>query len=399
MSEGSLIGWLHQPGYIPLTPNIVLGCKTRSTGCLHCFAPRWVNRQAHYPGRDGIVVKNAEGALEWTGKILTFPERITALLHMRKPRMVFVTALGELFDPQVDEDFLVQLWETMAATPQHIYVILTKLPKRMHDIVLRMVELPRADGEGKIGVLPNVWLGVSIENQEQANIRVPWLMRTPAAIRAVSCEPLLSPMSLTRIPRPSTQQPELVWDVLGKRQGVPGQWQSPLSHGVDWVIIGGESASRAKARPMHPAWARALAREATEAGVATFFKQWGSWGPAPWVVRVCDPDKGWHGTDAELAEAKAKAEAIGATHSLPVWADQYDMLPTDPGHKCWSLERRELPANSPHAPMRYYQGKTAGHEIYPGQILQQWPSVGGQIIESSVNSTAVAVTVPEGNPL
>lgn len=384
MSEGSLIGWLHQPGYLPVTPNIVLGCKPRSTGCKFCYAPRWVNRQAHLPGRDGIVAKNDDGELEWTGKILTFRDRITALLTMRKPRMVFVTALGELFDPQVDEEFLVYLWETMKATPQHIYVILTKLSKRMHDIVTRMVK--------KFGVLPNLWLGVSIENQEQANIRVPWLMRTPAAIRAVSCEPLLGPIDLRSIPyRGDT---DYLVDPLHRRYRSPrskatdGYGGTPFHsgmanlRGIDWVIVGGESALKDKARPMHPTWARDLIAQAKAARVAAFFKQWGSWGPAPWVVRVCDPEEGWHGTDAELAEAKARAEAIGATHSLPVWADQYDMLPTEAGHKPWSGERHELPDDSPHAPMRYYQNKTAGHELHPGVVVQQWPSADGRIIEA-----------------
>jgi protein gp37 len=383
MSDGTLIGWLDRPGHLPMTANVVYGCKHRSTGCDNCFAPRWVARQAHLEGRGGIVEKNEDGKLEWTGKVLAFPERVRALRTLRAPRMIFVTALGELFDPQVSDEFLTLLWETMAASPHHIYVIFTKLAKRMHDKVTALA--------ARFGVLPNVWLGVSCENQHEANTRLPWLMRTPAAIRGVSCEPLLSPIDLRSIPyRGDT---DYLVDALHRRYRNPGApatdgWgTTPFSSGmanlggIDWVIVGGESAPKAAARPMHPDWARSLLKQAKDARVAAFFKQWGSWGPAPWVVRVCDPQEGWKGTDEELADAKAAAEKIGATHSLPVWADQYGMMPTEASHKCWSLERHELPAGSPHAPMRFYPGKSAGHLI-DGRAVQQWPTAAGRIIEA-----------------
>lgn len=381
MSDGSLIGWLDQPGYEPMTANVVIGCKPRSAGCDNCYAPRWVNRQAHYPGRDGIVVKNDEGLLEWTGKMLTFPARILKLRALRNPRMIFVTALGELFDPQVDEAFLLQLWETMAATPQHIYVILSKLSKRMHDIVTKMV--PR------FGVLPNLWLGVSIENQEQANIRIPWLVRTPAAIRAVSCEPLLGPIDLRTIPFRGDS--DYLIDPLHRRYrshgpATDGWGTTPFGSGmsglggINWVIVGGESARKDKARAMHPQWARDLIKQAQDARVDAFFKQWGNWAPAPWVVRI--PDEVIASGDQDRIEAaKREAAAIGATHSLPIWADRYGMLPTLAGHATYGGERHELAADEPHAPLRFYPGKSAGHELYPGVVVQQWPSVDGGIIE------------------
>jgi protein gp37 len=244
MSEGSPIGWLHKPGTIPMTGNVVLGCRPRSEGCLLCFAPRSVVRQAHLPGRGDIVTHNDDGRLEWTGIVKMFPERVAALRTKTKPHTIFVTALGELFDPQVTMEFLIELWQAMADTPQHTYIILTKLAGRMYRIVSQLAE--------QFGVLPNVWLGVSAENQDQANKRIYWLMKTPAAIRVVSCEPMLGPIDLTRIPARSRQQPDMVWDVLNKRHGVPGQWQAPLTHGLDWVIVGGESGRKDEARPMHP---------------------------------------------------------------------------------------------------------------------------------------------------
>jgi protein gp37 len=374
MSEGSPIGWLNKPGTIPMTGNFVLGCRHRSLGCWFCFAPRSVVRQAHLPGRGDIVRHNDEGRLEWTGVVKMYPERIDAARKLTKPHTIFGTALGELFDPQVTMEFLIYLWQAMADSPQHTYIILTKLAGRMYRIVSKLVE--------RFGVLPNVWLGVSCEDQEQAGKRLYWLMRTPAAIRVASCEPMLGPIDLTRVPARSRQQPDMVWDVLNKRRGVPGRWQAPTSHGLDWVIVGGESARKTEARPMHPVWARNLIAQASRANVACFFKQWGSWGPAPWVVRVCDPGQEWKGTDAELAEAKKAAEKIGATHSLPVWADQYDMLPTEADHKCWSIERHELPAGSPHAPMRFYQNTSAGH-VLDDRTWQQWPDGNGGIIDVS----------------
>jgi protein gp37 len=374
VAKGTPIGWLHQPGFDADTENLVKGCTPRSPGCANCFAPWSVVRHQHLPGQDGLVARDEQGRLAWTGKVITLPERLPALVRAKKPRMIFVTVLGDLFDVQVDDDFLVQLWETMRDSPQHIYVILTKVAKRMHDKVTKMA--------GLFGVLPNVWIGVSCENQEQANIRIPWLMRAPIAIRVASCEPMLGPIDLMRIPAGSKQQPDMVWDVLNKRYGVPGRWQAPMKHGLDWIIIGGESAARDRARAMHPQWARDLIADVSAAGVALFFKQWGSWRPAPWVVRVCDPDEGWNGTEEELAAAKAAAEKIGATHSLPVWAHQYDMLPRDVGHKCWSLERRPLPAGSPHAPMRWHSTK-GGDDVIDGRTWHQWPVFGGGIVDTS----------------
>jgi protein gp37 len=381
MSEGSEIGWLHQPGYTAWTLNVGIGCTVRSEGCNECYAPKWAIRQAHYAGRDGIVTHDAIGRPVWTGKVITFPERLARPLKVRKPHMIFLNAMMELFDPQVDDDFLTALWQMMADTPQHIYVILSKLPKRMHDIVTRMV--------ARFGVLPNLWLGCSAENQHQADIRIPWLVRTPAAIRVVSVEPMLTPVSLRSIPFKGDT--DYLIDVLHRRYRTNGPptdgWGTTPFHsgmaglgGIDWVIVGGETARKDRARPMHPRWARDLIKQATDARVAVFFKQHGSWGPAPWVVRVCDPEQGWHGTDAELVEAKARAEAIGATHSLPVWADQYDMKPREVDHKPWSLERREL-TDDTHAPMRFFAGKGAGH-VLDGRVWQQWPTIGGRIIEA-----------------
>jgi protein gp37 len=152
-------------------------------------------------------------------------------------------------------------------TPNLIWMLLTK---RIEN-VLEMTPW------GESGWPPNVWIGTSVEQQRFANTRVPELLRVPAAVRFVSCEPLLGAVDLTRIPVPNEQQPDLMWDALGKRYGVPGRWQAPLVRGVDWVITGGESGRHAGVRPTHPAWYRSLRDQAVVAGVAFHHKQNGEY--------------------------------------------------------------------------------------------------------------------------
>ncbi|GII28262.1 DUF5131 family protein [Planotetraspora mira] len=141
---------------------------------------------------------------------------------------------------------------------------------------------------------------------------------------------------------------------------------------IDWVIVGGESGP--DARPMHPAWARSLRDQAVAAQVPFHFKQWGEWGPAPFVVRVCDPKVGWQGTDAELAEAKKQSEAAGATH---VHTGNYYVKDGrtmwhihEIGHKPWSLERVALSDGM--EPIRRW-GKKAAGRVLDGRIWDEQP--------------------------
>lgn len=368
MAEGSLIGWLHQPGYESWTLNVGIGCTPVSEGCDFCYAPKSAGRQAHFDGRDGVVAKDDAGRPVWTGKVVLFPERLNQPRRVKKPHMIFLNALMDLFSAAVSEDFIGEVWQMMADTPQHIYVILTKQPKRMRDIVRRMVE--------RFGILPNAWIGVSAEHQHAAETRVRFLLQTPAAVRVVSAEPLLGPIDLTRLHAGGGRYIDaLNGDVTNGR----GEIYAAAPGCIDWVIVGGESGRRTDARAMHPAWVRTLRDQTSRTGRAFYFKQWGSWGPAPWVVRVCDPKEGWHGTDAELAAAKANAEAIGATHAYPVWANQYGWQGYKPTHKPWSLERTSLDVT--HAPIRFFAGKSAGREL-DGRTWDQWPTPHGTIVEA-----------------
>jgi protein gp37 len=140
----------------------------------------------------------------------------------------------------------------MTLCEQHIFIILTKRPDRMN----RYIETTW--GNQMYGGFPNVWLGVTAENQEEADKRIPILLRTPAAKRFVSCEPLLSPINFF---------------VPGHR--ITGIGAMALRLGIDWVIVGGESGPGA--RPMRPEWVRDVRKQCVVAGVPFFFKQWGEW--------------------------------------------------------------------------------------------------------------------------
>lgn len=356
MSDKSAIEWTDA------TWNPVTGCTKVSPGCDHCyaetFAERWRGKPGHYYER-GFDVQLR-------------PEKLDQPLRWKRPRRVFVNSMSDLFHDAISDEFIARVFAAMAQTPQHTYQLLTKRHARMRSLltsetfrvwtIAAQREVLAAGKPGCVPVvsawpLPNLWLVVSVESQRWADIRIPALLETPAAVRGISCEPLLGPVDLT--------------PYLAHQCDCPGPGHRRMSEygpRLDWVVVGGESGPRA--RPMHPSWARGLRDQCTASGVPFFFKQWGEWGPAPWVVRVCDPAEGWTGTEEELRQAKAHAEAIGATHAYPVWAYRYDHEPYEPPHKPWSTERTELDAA--YAPIRRWGKRVAGREL-DGRTWDQYP--------------------------
>lgn len=159
----------------------------------------------------------------------------------KKSRMIFVNSMSDLFHPDVPDSFIRDVFDSMKAADQHTFQILTKRPRRMRHLLSQWNDLARQP-------LPHVWLGVSVENQEWAEKRIPLLLETPAAVRFLSCEPLLGPVDLSSYVEIGT----------------------PAIH---WVIVGGESGP--KARPMQLGWARQLRDTCRRASVPFFFKQWG----------------------------------------------------------------------------------------------------------------------------
>ena len=203
------------------TLNPVTGCTKISAGCKHCYAERMAKR-LQVMGQPNY----ANGF-----KVTLHPDVMQKALRWRKPRMVFVCSMSDLFHKDVPFDFIQGIFDVMAQTPQHTYQVLTKRPERMAEFAGCMV------GDWPV----NVWAGASIENQENAG-RLAHLVNVPAQVRFLSCEPLLGPLSLQ------------------------------FRH-VHWVIVGGESGPGA--RPMDADWVRSIQRQCEIDSVPFFFKQWG----------------------------------------------------------------------------------------------------------------------------
>jgi protein gp37 len=272
LSTNTVIEWTD------MTWNPVTGCSKVSAGCTNCYAERLSHRF-------GWTEKpwNAAYAAE---NVRLHPERLYEPLRWRKPRRVFVNSMSDLFHPEVPDEFIWAVFKTMAQCPRHTFQILTKRPERMLEILKNRywrnlgyspvmggdqyaLVIEGYQREGDISFLPNVWLGVSVENQEAADERIPLLLQTPAAVRFLSCEPLLGPVDVTKAMYGSPDGDGMNW--FGHTDGFGYE---ALIH---WVIVGGESGPNA--RPMHPEWVRSLRDQCQEASVAFFFKQWGEWFP------------------------------------------------------------------------------------------------------------------------
>jgi protein gp37 len=256
------------------TWNPVTGCAKLSVGCQNCYAERMAKRlrgRCGYPADEPF-------------RVTVHEKKLDQPLRWRKPRHVFVCSMGDLFHPRVTDETIFRVFGVMYRAHWHTYQVLTKRPERMQRVVERLYwgsegairtiyhyarehEWPSwygGDGGSCRVPLPNVWLGVSAENQEQAQARIPALLETPAAVRFVSVEPMLGPVDLREVEGPEG-------DRLGDSLIALGGAGTPT--GIDWVICGGESGPGA--RPMHPDWARSLRDQCVGAHVPFFFKQWG----------------------------------------------------------------------------------------------------------------------------
>lgn len=279
----SKIEWTEQ------TWNPIVGCSIATPGCTNCYAMKEAYRfgfNPKVPQYHGLT-KKVNGNAVWTGKLNLVESALLKPLKRRKPTMYFVNSMGDLFHEDVPDEWIDRVFAVMALCPQHTFQVLTKRADRMREymqplktgrrrlfMITDLAGWLMEDGDHAAfdvryqtdWPLPNVWLGVSVEDQTRADERIPALLDTPAAVRFVSAEPLLGPVDLT---------PDL-YPVTVKRSGSIGPPR--LFHpALDWVIVGGESGP--KARPMHPDWARSLRDQCVSAGVPFFFKQWGEWLP------------------------------------------------------------------------------------------------------------------------
>lgn len=248
------------------TWNPIVGCSKISTGCKNCYAERMAVRHANNPQAPAEYARVITGG-RWNGATALVESALNKPLRWRKPRMVFVCSMADLFHESVSPRALRLVFESMDRAPWHTYQILTKRPKRMRAAVGAWF----ADG-----VRPNWWLGVTAEDQEQADKRIPVLLDTPAAVRLVSVEPMLGPVNFECIDYPQAhEQFAFRYPEVGTLDALRGLTMDddPTHPALDWIICGGESGPGA--RPMHPDWARSMRDRCDEAGVPFFFKQWG----------------------------------------------------------------------------------------------------------------------------
>jgi protein gp37 len=295
MSDKTGIEWTRgDDGTAGATWNPVTGCEKISPGCDHCyastFAERWRGTPGHYFER-GFDVQLR-------------PDKLDQPLRWKRPRRVFVNSMSDLFHKDVPDEYIACVFTVMARASQHTFQVLTKRHARMRSLLpspeFQVMCFAAAtargwDLEGTPWPLPNVWLGVSTEDQHWADIRIPALLETPAAVRFISAEPLLGPIDLHG-PVVNGHRPRLTYWLDG-RPGWGPEHREPtglitqeltVGPSLDWVIAGGESGPGA--RPMHPAWARSLRDQCAESGVPFFFKQWGEY--APWAPEDFSEPKG-----------------------------------------------------------------------------------------------------------
>jgi len=328
MADGTTIEWTDA------TLNVVNGCSVISPGCANCYAMRAGGRNLPGHPSTGPTMPSKAGHV-WNGMVRFNARALVLPLHWRRPRTIFWNAHGDLFHNHVPDAWIDRCFAVMALTPHHTHQVLTKRSARMQSYCgnpwtpqrIARVILDEADAWGVSGTaalaplgdrareedpsfvhwpLPNVWKGVSVEDQKRADERIPDLLATPAAVRFLSCEPLLGPVNLDawldpesacqgcddgegygnrcasdRIPRDEQCPFKRAVQVVTEHgptsdEGLPASISCEVMR-LDWVIVGGESGPGS--RPMHPEWARALHDECAAAGVPMLFKQWGDWAP------------------------------------------------------------------------------------------------------------------------
>jgi len=320
--------------------SLVRGCSKVSDGCLNCWAERENHMRSFNPNEK--VKAQYEGLTDgdgrFNGQIRLMVQNRNLPLIVKKPTVWAVW--NDLFHDDVPGDFIYGAFNRMRKCEQHTFIVLTKRPERMKMIF---------DGfkiyNNYLCDLPNVWLGVTTENQEQADKRIPILLQIPAVVRFVSVEPMLGPVVLRR---KAANEQEIIQATLMDRLE---EYSRPIERGIDWVICGGESGPGV--RPLHPDWARYLRDQCVAAGVPFFFKQLGEFRE---IRRY------W--TFAKYADTVGMVSRIvGHGRTALLNADDSDLVNGGPEHKVYPISHLERVGK-----------KIAGREL-DGRTWDEFPEV------------------------
>jgi protein gp37 len=272
MSENSSIEWTDA------TWNPVRGCTKISPGCTHCYAETFAERFRGVPGHP----------YEQGFDLRLVPEKLFEPLEWARPKMVFVNSMSDLFQEAIPSQYVTAVGTIMAASPWHIYQVLTKRASRLRDVLSNELAV--------VAPKPHIWWGVSVENRKYGLPRIDLLRQTPAGMRFLSIEPLLEDLG------------EINLD------------------GIHWVIVGGESGPGA--RPMNREWVESIREQCERKNVAFFFKQWGgvrkskagrtlndrTYDAFPTVARAQVPDRR---TREDLASV-LRGNLVGIERPLPL---------------------------------------------------------------------------------
>ena len=271
------------------TWNPIRGCSRVSEGCRNCYAEKVAYRfSGHGQPYEGLVRVDVAGERkpEWSGQVRFVENHLLDPLRWKEPRRIFVNSMSDLFHSFVSLDVIDRIFSVMARVPKHTFQVLTKRPERMQAYMSDPRTNVRISQQAGMRLhehrwpLPNVWLGVSVEDQKAADVRIPLLLQTPCAVRFISAEPLLGPVRLTGVHNDEYDLDYLTGELI-ETDLYSRRERLFYSERISWVIVGGESGPGA--RPMHPDWARSLRDQCVRARVPFFFKQWGDYLPA-----MCD---------------------------------------------------------------------------------------------------------------
>jgi protein gp37 len=247
--------------------NCLAGCEAVSPGCANCYAATMTRRLEAMGQADYMGLTTAK---HFNGMVRCLPDKLSIPLKWKKPRRVFVNSMSDLFHEDVPSEFIAKVFAVMALCPQHTFQVLTKRAKRMQQRVAAgkfrgMVQEAATEFLAQTGLqelnewpLPNVWLGISAEDQQRADERIPWLLKTPAAVRFVSAEPLLGPID------------------FGSHLSVTDEYAETWpDRRIHWLIVGGESGHGA--RPCNIEWVRDIVAQCSLFCIPTFVKQLGAY--------------------------------------------------------------------------------------------------------------------------